>query len=110
MRFPDCAIIRPSMVQRPNRIVWMAAASVLASAIMLLAAEKRPARLVTTAYFSDSEIQVQPAIEARAKAFTYGPWTLGSIVNDDKASDHRFNLYVIVPGSQHQAPSPYDEF
>jgi len=98
------------MVQRSNRILWIAAALVFASAIALLAAEKRPTRLVATAYFSDAEIQVQPAVESGAKAFTYGPWTLGSIVHDDHASDHRYNLYVIVPGSQHQSPAPFDEF
>jgi hypothetical protein len=32
------------------------------------------------------------------------------MVPDDNASDHRFNLYLIVPGSQHLSPPPAEEF
>jgi len=109
MLFPDCAIIRPRMVHRSGRFVWIAASLILGSVLLLAAAEKRQQRLVTTAYFSDAEVQVQPSLQA-GKTFSYGPWALGAIVHDDKASDHRFNLYVIVPGAQHQAPPPADEF
>ena len=98
------------MVQRSRCFLWIVATLVLGSAFALLAAEKRQQRLVTTAYYSDREVQVQPSIQSGSRTFSYGPWTVGSIVPDDKASDHRFNLYVIVSGSQHQAPPPADEF
>jgi hypothetical protein len=98
------------MIQRSSRFLWIAAMVVLVSAIVLVAAERRQQRPVTTAYFSDTELQVQPIFEKGARTFNYGPWTLGSIVPGDKASDHRFNLYVIAPGLQHQAPAPADEF
>jgi len=65
---------------------------------------------VTSAYFSGNEVQIQPVTEPGSKSFNYGPWIFGSIVHDDKASDHRFNLYVIAPGAQHQTPAPADEF
>jgi hypothetical protein len=83
---------------------------VLVSAMVVFAAEKRQQRPVTAAYFAGQEVQVQPLLEPRSKTFNYGPWTLGSIVHDDKASDHRFNLYVISPGTQDQALPPADEF
>lgn len=110
MLFPDCAIIQPRMMQRSGRALLLAAMLVFGSASLLWGAEKRQQRLVTTAYFSGQEAQVQPVLEPHARTFNYGPWTLGSIVHDDKASDHRFNLYVISPGTQHQAPPPADEF
>jgi hypothetical protein len=98
------------MAQSSSRFLWIAAMVVLVSAIVLVAAERRQPRPVTTAYFSDSEVQVQPFLEKGAGTFSYGPWMLGSIVPGDKASDHRFNVYIIAPGIQHQAPAPADEF
>ena len=98
------------MERRSARVVCVVSAFAFACTIGLLAADKRQQRPVTTAYFDGGEIQVQPVIEPRSKTFNYGPWTLGSVVHDDKASDHRFNLYVIVPGAEHQAPAPGDEF
>ena len=110
MLFLDCAIIQPRMMQRSKVLLLFAATLVLAGATPASPAEKRQQHPVTTAYFSGQEVQVQPVLERGWKAFNYGPWTLGSIVHDDKASDHRFNLYVISPGTQHQAPPPADEF
>jgi hypothetical protein len=98
------------MVQRSGWLFWIAATVALGSAIALFAAEKRQQRLVTTAYYSDAEVQVQPYLQPEDRNFGYGPWTIGSVVHDDKASDHRFNLYIVVPGNQHQAPAPADEF
>src|SRR4051812_29564482 len=110
MRFSECAIIRPRMIQRSSRFLWIAAMVVLVSAIVLVAAERRQQRPVTTAYFSDTELQVQPIFEKGARTFNYGPWPLVSIVPGDKGSDHRFNLYVIAPGLHPRAPPPADEF
>lgn len=110
MLFPDCAIIQPRMMQTSKVPLFFAATLVLVSAIALFAAEKRQQHPVTTAYVSGQEVHVQPVLEPRSRTFNYGPWTLGSVVHDDKASDHRFNLYVISPGTQDQAPPPADEF
>jgi hypothetical protein len=98
------------MIYRSRWFLWIAATLMFGSAILLLAAEKRPTRPVTTAYFSGDEVQLQPTTESGAKTFNYGPWTIGSIVHDDHASDHRFNLYVIAPGALHQSLPPLDEF
>ncbi len=110
MLFPDCAIIRPDMVLRPVRFLWISLVLLVCSVAVFSAAEKRQQRLVLTAYYSGSEVHVQPVIEPGSRSFSYGPWTFGSIVHDDQASDHRFNLYVIAPGAQHQSPPPTDEF
>lgn len=91
------------------RSLWITAPLMLGSGL-LLATEKRQPRLVTTAHYSDRELQVQPIVDKGARTFNYGPWILGSIIRDDHASDHRFNVYVIVPGNQHQAPAPAEEF
>ena len=98
------------MAQRSSWILWVTATLILGTALALLAAEKRQQRPIATAYFSGNELQVQPVIEPRSKTFNYGPWTFGSVVHDDKASDHRFNLYVIAPGTEHQSTQPADEF
>jgi len=98
------------MVLRARRFLWIATILLVGSVLIVIAAEKRQQRTVTSAYFSGNEVQIQPAIEPGSRSFSYGPWLFGSIVHDDKASDHRFNLYVIAPGSQHQSPAPADEF
>ena len=98
------------MAQRSCRILWLVATLILGSVIALIAADKRQQRLIATAYFSGNEIQVQPVSEPRSKTFNYGPWIFGSAVLDDKASDHRFNLYVIAPGTEHLAMPAADEF
>jgi hypothetical protein len=82
-------------------------------AVVAFAADRRPARAVRpirNAFYADQELQVEPVVEPGARNFNYGPWTLGSLVPDDKASDRRFNLYIVVPGAQHQSPPPGDEF
>ena len=97
-------------MQRSSWVLFLSAVLGFGGASLLWGVDKRQQRPVTTAYFSGQEVQVQPVLESHARTFNYGPWTLGSIVHDDKASDHRFNLYVISPGTQHQSPSPADEF
>ncbi len=98
------------MVSRAARFLSIFVILLVASVLVVIAAEKRQQRPVTSAYFSGNEVQIQPVIEPGSRLFSYGPWLLGSIVHDDKASDHRFNLYVIAPGSQHELPVPADEF
>jgi len=98
------------MVLLARRFLWIAVILLVGSVLIATAAEKRQQRPVTSAYFSGNEVQIQPLVEPGTRSFSYGPWIFGSIVHDDKASDHRFNLYVIAPGSQHQSPPPADEF
>jgi hypothetical protein len=98
------------MVPRATRFLWISVILLVGSVLVVIAAEKRQQRAVTSAYFSGNEVPIQPVIEPGSRSFSYGPWVFGSIVHDDKASDHRFNLYVIAPGSQHQALAPADEF
>jgi len=105
------------MVLRRNRapqrsIHWISAVLIFIAALAV-AADRRPSRTghpIKTAFYANQELQVEPVTGASARNFNYGSWTIGSLVPDDKASDRRFNLYIIVPGAQHQSPSPVDEF
>ncbi len=100
------------MVHRRSRVRWSSAVLVFL-AVLAFAADRKPARSVRpirNAFYADQELQVEPVVEPGARNFNYGPWTFGSLVHDDKASDRRFNLYIIVPGAQHQSPPPADEF
>jgi hypothetical protein len=110
MLFSDCAIIRINMAPRAIRFLSISLVLLAGSVLVVIAAEKRQQRPVTSAYFAGKEVQIQPVIEPGSRSFSYGPWIFGSIVHDDKASDHRFNLYLIAPGSQHQSPTQADEF
>ena len=108
----DCDIIRLGMVHRRSRVRWGSAVLIFVT-VLAFATDRRPARSVRpirNAFYANQELQVQPVVEAGARNFNYGPWTLGSLVRDDNASDRRFNLYIIVPGAQHQSPPPGEEF
>jgi hypothetical protein len=97
---------------RRSSIQWASAVLIFVT-VLAFAADRKPARSVRpirNAFYADQELQVAPVVESGARNFNYGPWTIGSLVPDDKASDRRFNLYIIVPGAQHQLPPPGDEF
>jgi hypothetical protein len=92
------------MVHRRSLARAGSAALVVISAFAL-SAERRPVhpgRPIHAAFYQNNELQVQPVIEPGQRNFTYGPWTVGSLVHDDKVSDRRFNLYIIVPGNMNQ--------
>jgi hypothetical protein len=108
----DCDIIRLGMIYSRSGIRWSSTLLVLIS-VLAFSAERRPARSgrpIHAAFYENKELQVQPATEPGERNFNYGPWTLGSLVHDDKASDRRFNLYIIAPGTLHQLPAPLEEF
>jgi hypothetical protein len=97
---------------RRSSIQWASAVLIFVT-VLAFAGERKSARSVRpirNVFYADQELQVAPVVESDARNFNYGPWTLGSLVSDDKASDRRFNLYIIVPGGQHQLPPPGDEF
>lgn len=101
------------MVHRRSLARLGSAVLVVISAFALSAAERRPVhsgRPIHAAFYQNNELQVQPVVEPGQRTFTYGPWVLGSLVHDDKVSDRRFNLYIIVPGNMNQLPAPFDEF
>jgi hypothetical protein len=105
------------MVHRRNRarrhsVRWIWAVLIFVTALAA-ASDRRPLRTghpIKNAFYANQELQVEPVAEPSARSFNYGPWVIGSLVPDDKASDRRFNLYIIVPGAQHQSPAPGDEF
>ncbi len=43
-------------------------------------------------------------------AFAFGPWQLGARIPDPRSSDRRPNLYLVVPGPQHQNLDGGDEW
>ena len=42
-------------------------------------------------------------LEAGQKTFFMGPWQFGARLSDRKPRDHRLNLYLVSPGTQHRA-------
>jgi hypothetical protein len=113
----DCDIIRGGMVHRRNRArrqsIHRISAALIFVSVLAVAADRRPSRTghpIKNAFYADQELQVEPVIQPGSRNFNYGPWAIGSLVPDNKASDRRFNLYIIVPGAQHESPSPGDEF
>jgi len=58
---------------------------------------------VYAAYYEQVPIKLALRAARRGeRPFTFGPWELGARVADPKSSDRRPNLYVVVPGVQHQ--------
>ena len=107
-----CDIIPAGMVHSCGRARWSSAVLMVLT-LPAFAAERRPihpTHPIRTAYYDGQELQVEPLNPPGARSFSYGPWTFGSVVHDDKASDRRFNLYIIIPGSEHQFSGPADEF
>lgn len=48
-------------------------------------------------------------LEKGQQPFSIGPWQFGARMSDRKPRDHRLNLYLVAPGTQHQAEG-YEEF
>jgi len=64
----------------------------------------------STAYLRNQEVRFELApLERGQQPFTIGPWNFGARVSDRKPRDHRLNLYLVAPGTQHHAEG-YEEF
>jgi len=64
----------------------------------------------STAYLRNLLVPFHLApLEKGQKAFSIGPWQFGARVSDRKPRDHRLNLYLVAPGTQHRAEG-HEEF
>lgn len=82
----------------------------LACAGALCAAAAPPRQPMPTAYFEGQVVRI--SIERPVKGqrtLELGPWQLGISRRDERPRDHRLNLYVVVPGTQHHSEG-WDEF
>jgi hypothetical protein len=57
------------------------------------------------AYYDGAAIVFTPAVTASRSVAGLGPWVFGTRLSEDKPLDKRLNLYVVIPGKQHQSPS-----
>lgn len=76
----------------------------LVCAGVLCAAAAPPRQPMATAYFEGNVVSV--AFERPAKGqrtLDLGPWQLGITTRNERPRDHRLNLYVVIPGSQHRS-------
>ena len=56
------------------------------------------------AYYDGAPIVFSPSESATPSVASLGPWVFGHRLSEDKPLDKRLNLYVVVPGKQHQSP------
>jgi len=55
-------------------------------------------------YHDGDDLIFSPVATGTRKLASVGPWNLGERVAEDKPTDKRLNLYVVVPGAQYRAP------
>jgi hypothetical protein len=74
------------------------------------AASMREAIKPFSVYHDGDDLVFTPETAGTRKLASIGPWNLGERVAEDKPTDKRLNLYVVVPGAQYRAPgkSEYD--
>lgn len=74
------------------------------------AASMRDAVKPFSVYHDGDDLIFTPESAGTRKLASIGPWNLGERVAEDKPTDKRLNLYVVVPGAQYRAPgkSEYD--
>ncbi len=71
----------------------------------------QPPPRVYSAYYEEAPVTLSlVAARGRERSFTFGPWLLGVRLSGGKGSDRRGNLYLVMPGVQHQAQGgePWD--
>ena len=54
-------------------------------------------------YHDGDDLIFTPVTAGTRKLASIGPWSLGERVAEDKPTDKRLNLYVVVPGAQYRA-------
>lgn len=63
-----------------------------------------PPSSISTAYLRDQLVTFSLAPTQKGQQpFAFGPWQFGVRVSDRKPRDHRLNLYLVFPGTLHQA-------
>jgi hypothetical protein len=89
------------MLSRPLRAVSTIA---ILAAGFGAAASMREAVKPFSVYHDGDDLVFTPETAGTRKLASIGPWNLGERVAEDKPTDKRLNLYVVVPGAQYRAP------
>jgi hypothetical protein len=58
-----------------------------------------------SAFHDGAEVLFTPQSEGTGPMASFGPWTLGQPLREEKPLDKRLNLYVVVPGKQYRTPA-----
>jgi hypothetical protein len=68
----------------------------------LCAAATPPRQPMPTAYFEGQAVNITFERPAKGqRTLDFGPWQLGISTRNERPRDHRLNLYVVIPGTQH---------
>ena len=88
----------------PNANIRTALIAAILSAAMGGSASAPEPLKPLTAYHDGAEILfvAEPGETRRLESF--GPWTLGQPLREEKPLDKRLNLYVVIPGRQYRSP------
>jgi hypothetical protein len=89
------------MLGRHSRAVSIIAIS--AAGFAAVASMREVVKPFSVYHDGDDLIFTPESIGSRRMA-AIGPWNLGERVAEDKPTDKRLNLYVVVPGAQYRAP------
>ncbi|MGZ4879033.1 MAG: hypothetical protein ACXVIO_12680, partial [Candidatus Angelobacter sp.] len=82
----------------------------ISAAAFAAAPSMREAVKPFSVYHDGDDLIFTPEAAGKHRLASFGPWNLGPRVAEDKPTDKRLNLYVVVPGTQYRAPgkSEYD--
>jgi len=58
-----------------------------------------------SAYHDGAEILFALESAGSVPPTTFGPWTLGQPLREEKPLDKRLNLYILIPGRQYRSPA-----
>jgi hypothetical protein len=90
--------LRPAILLGCAAVLWAGTPSV------------EPPSSTSTAYLRDQLVRFNLApIQKGQQPFSFGPWRFGGRVSDRKPRDARLNLYLVSPGTLHQAEG-YEDF
>jgi len=93
-----------------TRVLQVAAGLGCAAALWAGASNADAPGPLSTAYLRNQLVRFHVApLERGQQPFSIGPWRFGARVPDRKPRDHRLNLYLVAPGTQHRAEG-YEEF
>lgn len=56
-------------------------------------------------YHDGTTVQFAPETPITGRVASFGPWTIGKRLLEDKPLDKRLNLYVVFPGKQYRSPT-----
>lgn len=92
-----------------SNICALATAAILPLALSSNPSTPDPVKPIS-AYHDGTEIVFAPEVTSAGHLATFGPWTLGQPLLQEKPLDKRLNLYVVIPGRQHRsaAHAEYD--